>query len=80
MKVLCLEVVSRRAVGAARRGEDEALHARLFRESRQLHRCQMVNVLGELGVEIARWIIRQSSQVHDRVEAFQIRPGVDLAP
>jgi hypothetical protein len=37
-------------------------------------------VVGELGVEIAQWIIRQSSQVHDRVEAFQIRPDVDLAP
>ena len=53
LRRLVQEVVSRRAVGAARRGEDEAAHARFFRQFGQLHGCMMVDVVGQACVQVA---------------------------
>src|ERR1700735_2428799 len=35
----------------------------------------MIDIVRELRVEIPQWIIRERSQMHDRVKAFQVCPG-----
>ena len=72
---LVQEIVAGSAVSAARGREDEARYARLFRESCQLHRGKVVDVVGELRIEIPERIVRQCGQVHDRIEAPEIRHG-----
>jgi hypothetical protein len=33
----------------------------------------MINVVGEVGIEIAQRIVRKSGQMHDRIKTLQIR-------
>jgi len=67
------EVVACLAVDAAGRGEEEALHAGVLRELRKADRGSMVDVVRDLGVQVAQRIVGERREVDDRVEPLQVR-------
>ena len=66
-------VVRRHAVEAAGGGEQEPLDARFARQPRQPDRRQVIDVVGNLRIQIAERIVRQRREVDDRIEAGQAR-------
>src|SRR5208283_5918260 len=34
----------------------------------------MIDLIGELGIEITQWVVRECGEMHDGVEALQILP------
>ena len=64
--------VAARAVQAARRGEQEALDAGLLGRLGQAHRRVEVDVVGQIGVEVAERIVGERGEVDDRVEALEV--------
>jgi hypothetical protein len=64
--------VAGRAVVAARGREDEAAHAGLARGAGEARRAQVVDVEGQLGVQVAERIVRQRGEVDDGVHALEV--------
>ena len=77
----------RRAVHRARGREDESPDTRLLRRARERDRAVEVDVVRQLGVEVADRVVRQRREMHDRVEALEVagasrraRPRSSAAP
>lgn len=69
---LIQHVVARGTVVAAGRREDEPGNARRLGAFGEPYRSQMVDLEGQLRVEIAERIIGQPGEMQDRIEAGQI--------
>jgi hypothetical protein len=80
--VLVEELVAGRAIEAARRREDEALDSGGLRRPRDVHGRVVVDVERRLGPVVAQRVVRDRSEVHDRVEAREVvdRDVADVAP
>src|SRR5262249_53594114 len=66
------------AVAAARRGVEEATHPGAFRQLRQAHRGEMVDLVGDLRIQVAERVVRQGCEVNDRGESLEM-PALDVA-
>ena len=69
---LVQQIVAASAVVAAGRREQEPLGAGVAGEPGELDRGPLVDVVGELGIEVAEWIVRQRGEVDDGVDALEI--------
>ena len=65
-------VVRRDAVQTAGRGEEIPLDAGFTGQTGQPHRRQMIDVVGELRIQVAERIVRQGGEVNHRVEAGEL--------
>src|SRR5258708_37794154 len=65
------KVIAGRSISAAGRGKHEAADACGFREFRKPDRGGMVDIVGELRIQIAQWVVVKCAQEHDRVQALQ---------
>src|SRR5690349_20978289 len=70
--MLSEHLVPRDSVQTAGRRKDEALDAGLFGQSREANGADVVDVVRTIRIDIAKRIIRQGRQMHDRVEPFEV--------
>ena len=70
--MLVQQVFPAGTVVAAGRGEDEPRDARLLRQFGQAHRGQVVDLVGQVRIQIAERIVRQPRQVDDGIEAPEV--------
>src|SRR4051794_8780806 len=59
------EVISGRAIGAARRSEYVTLHTRLLGQFRNLHRRVMIDIVGEIAIQVSERVVGKSRQMND---------------
>ena len=64
--------VARRAVGAARGREQKTRDSCLACHFRQMHRPAMIDLIGQVGVEVAKGVVGERGQMQHRVEAVQV--------
>ena len=72
LRILVDRCIAPRAVVAARGGEGEAAHAGRLGQPGQPHRGKVVDLVGELGVQVAQWIVGEGGQMDDGIEPAQI--------
>ncbi len=72
------KVGGRLAVVAARRRKQETAHAGLLGHVSHMHAAAMIDVVGDVRVEIAQRIVRQRCQVDNRILSCEIL-GTDIA-
>jgi len=66
------EIISRGAISAARRREQKTRDACGFRQLRQPHRSVIIDVISQIGVQVAERIVGQAGEMQHGVEAFQL--------
>lgn len=69
-----LRVAPRGTVVRARRGEEKTRHAGLLGQSREPQRTMEIDVVGQLGVEVAERVVRQRPEMDDGIEALEVGP------
>src|SRR4029450_6920224 len=66
------EIVSGLTVAAAGRGVNEARHTRPRGGPGQPNRCGVIDVVGDVWVEVPQRVVGEGSEVHDGIEAFEV--------
>ena len=69
---LLVEEALARSVQAARRGEDVSLHPPLLGELGQADRGPVVDLVGQVRVQVAQRVVGQSGQVDDGIEPVEV--------
>jgi hypothetical protein len=72
------EIIPPNAIHAARRGVNETAHADVLAFPSQFHRTQMIDLVGDVLVELAQRVVGQFGQVHHRLESLKVFFG-DIA-